>query len=369
MATETQFEALLSDIEQSKTTRKQISKEHQKVRGFLKEHEDFNLVHRHTFLTGSQARHTAIRPKTILGEIERPDADVIVVTNHELENTPNDVIQFLRDILEQEFDLDEQEHTRSVGIYSGEVELDVVIVIAPSNSWEIQDSEDLTIEALSERQLYLPDIANNQWIETNPPKQIKWSTKVNDDTRCYFKPMVKLLKWWRRENSTKLTGRHPKGFVLECLIAECMPKDAIGYEDAFLKLLSNIKNKYGPLVGLKQVPCIFDPGVASNNVFSRVSFDEFESFYNLITTHNELAQTAVKKGDTFEALELWREIFGSRFPASENQKKAQDLKSRFQSFSLSGSIEVDSIGRLLPKASGNYATEIKPHKFYGGDEY
>jgi hypothetical protein len=36
-----------------------------------------------------------------------------------------------------------------------------------------------------------------------------------------FKPVVKLFKWWRRENKT---GKRPKGFVLEVLVAKHAPR-------------------------------------------------------------------------------------------------------------------------------------------------
>ena len=65
---------------------------------------------------------------------------------------------------------------------------------------------------------YIADRSQSQWLRTNPA----WAHAVDDRDQqpmraVGFKPLVKLYKWWRRENPT--IAKRPKGFVLEVLAA------------------------------------------------------------------------------------------------------------------------------------------------------
>ncbi len=68
------------------------SSAHTKLRATLRGDEIFEPLHRHTFLSGSYKRDTAIRPRIKNGNAQRPDVDIIVVTNHELYDDPVDVV-------------------------------------------------------------------------------------------------------------------------------------------------------------------------------------------------------------------------------------------------------------------------------------
>lgn len=304
MVTQNQFLDLLKDIEPSNTTKQDASKAHTSLRDFLKKDDGFNPYHISDFLSGSYKRNTAIRPRTINGETARPDVDIIVVTNHSLNDNPQEVIDLLYEVLEDKYS-DIRKQARSVGINTKKVDMDVVPIIAPDGM---------------EGTLYIPDRKMEKWLVTNPPKHTAWTTEINNLSSGMFKPLVKLMKWWRRVNPT--IAKKPKGFVIECIVAECMDKSELNYGELFVKTLEEIVVKYKPYIDMKVVPHINDPGVLGNSVTDGITFDAFNGFYNKVKSHAEIGRKAINETDEDEALKLWRKIFGERFPKSEKNQNS-----------------------------------------------
>ncbi|HAO6206333.1 TPA: nucleotidyltransferase, partial [Listeria monocytogenes] len=73
------FSTLLSNIEPSKTTKSYVSSLQTNLREYLKKHDDYKSIHIDTFISGSYAKHTAIRP---VSEEKKQDVDIIVITNY-----------------------------------------------------------------------------------------------------------------------------------------------------------------------------------------------------------------------------------------------------------------------------------------------
>lgn len=370
MTTKSQFTQLLVDIEPSLTTKSAISAAHQRVRKFLREHPTFKLVHRYTFLTGSTARDTACRPQLLNGERKSADADIVVITNHGLGDSPKTVLKFLKDTLTQEFELDKDPHTRSVGILIGELELDVVILIAPPDEWLgiLNDDDNLTLDVLVDRKLYIPDRKLDTWHLTNPAKQMESATAINKASNGVYKPLVKMARWWRRHNPT--SHRHPKGFPLEIIVAECFCKSEADYEEAFLRTLEGIKSQYALSVLLNRVPTVADTGINSNSVLARLEFDDFKSFYDKVCEHATLgreAQADSKSGDEDAALEKWRKIFGSRFPSIKSLREAAVTETaKAVAAAQFGGLPIHVLPNgIVGTTPAVQSVVSKPHRFYG----
>jgi hypothetical protein len=135
------FLKFLSDIEPSPTTKQNASSSHTTLRAYLAGHEDFIEHHVRTFLSGSYKRDTAIRPRRKNGDTERPDVDIIVETNHTLDDNPAEVVDLLYTTLEKQYP-NIRRQARSVGIETSKADMDVVPIIAPYGK---------------EGQLYIPD--------------------------------------------------------------------------------------------------------------------------------------------------------------------------------------------------------------------
>jgi hypothetical protein len=267
------------------------------VRGVLRADANFKKFHVDTFLSGSYKRDTAIRPRKIDSVLQRPDVDIIVLTNHTVQDKPADVIDALYKALKNAGYTNLTVNRRSISIFLTTVEMDVVPII---------DTGDGMYK--------IPDKDAGEWLITNPPGHTTWCTAVNKEADGRFKPLVKMLKWWRRENLPNL--RRPKGFILETLVAKHMSYTETSYEELLLKLFVAIKDAYWMTAWSNSVPSLEDPGVPGNNVFSHVTAEEFKTFYDKVKEHIDLIKAAQKEEDNAEALRKWRAVLGPYFPAS-----------------------------------------------------
>jgi hypothetical protein len=302
MTTQQQFLDLLKDIEPSPTTVNACSSAHATLRAGLATHDQFSKVHVGTFLSGSYKRRTAIRPRLVDGVLQRPDVDVIVVTNHTKDDEPRVVLDALHEALDDAGYSALKINRRSIAVTLAGVDMDVVPIIEDGDGYLI------------------PDVKLESWLTTNPPAHTQWTIDVNDAASGRFKPLVKLFKWWRREHLSEL--KRPKGFILECLVATHMNYYQANYETLFVELLEAIRDAYRLESLLGMVPFIDDPGVPGNNVFSNVTAVEFKTFYDKIEDQAKLPKKARSESDDAEALKLWRQVMGPRFPASAAAKKS-----------------------------------------------
>lgn len=303
MATKQQFLDFLSEIEPSTSTVTTCSSAHSTLRDRLANHETFKEVHINTFLSGSYVRDTAIRPQSRDGTLLRPDVDIIVVTSHATSDDPSTVIDQLYTALSDGGYKNLRKNRRSVSVLLATVDMDVVPII----------------KAYDGVGYLIPDKELGTWLRTNPPGHTAWATEVNKAAGARFKPLVKLLKWWRREHLSDL--KRPKGFILEALVAQHMSYTEASYEELFAKLLRTVKNSYAFTATLGQVPFIEDPAVSGNNVFSNVEPDEFKQFYDMVCFHVDLIAGAQAETDEGKQLAKWREVFGNFFPGQRTTAK------------------------------------------------
>lgn len=303
MVPNARFTELLADIEPSSTTKSAASSAHSAVRAHLKTHPDFKEVWVGDFLAGSYARNTAIRPKKSEGGYERPDIDIIVVTDFSTEDEPDVVLRTVSKALKDSFTV-ERINKRSVRVVTTDADIDVVPVIPDGTIYQIPDRE---IE---------------YWKATNPPGHTEWSRIQNEDFEGRFKPLVKLFKWWRRENKT---GKRPKGFVLEVLASKHAPPGELHYGESFARMLEGIYSEYGALAAIDYMPYIEDPGLPGNNILSKVSLADWKNFIDRVRVHAGYARRAQDEDDVAEATRLWRKLFGNRFKATSTAAKAESL--------------------------------------------
>lgn len=333
MVPNTRFTELLADIEPSPTTKGEASSAHTGVREHLRDHASFQNRWSHDFLAGSYKRDTAIRPKKTDEGHERPDVDIIVVTTFSTSDDPDDVLEELSDALEDGYDV-ERINKRSVRVVTSRAEIDVVPVVESGDVYE------------------LPDRDLGRWKLTNPPGHTDWSAQQNKDFGGRFKPLVKLLKSWRRENKT---GKRPKGFVLEVLVSLHAPKGEAHYGEAFAQLLENIYAVYGAGAAIGSKPYINDPGLPGNDIMSKVSITDWKAFVERVRVHAGYARRAQSEDDMEEATRLWRKLFGDRFKATANVANSDNLAS------YAAAPTVGGVGYTFPDTPA--APTNKPREF------
>lgn len=297
MVPHARFTELLAEIEPSATTKANASSAHTGIRNYLWNHPTFKSRMVHDYLSGSYRRDTAIRPRIKDGKLTRPDVDIIVVTNHTMDDSPAAVVNELFWSLNKEYEVWRQ--GRSVGVKTPLVDMDVVPIIDIDGSGT----------------LYIPDRKLERWIRTNPPGHTTWTIDVNRQTGGRFKPLVKMMKWWRRTNPT--ISKRPKGFVVECFTAKHMSAIEEHYGELFVGTLEAIVEEYQWHAYASQVPGLDDPGVPGHSVTLGMTTDAFVGFYNKAKEHAKLGRSALREPDLEKATEIWRVIFGPRFRATQ----------------------------------------------------
>ena len=94
------FQELLQDIEPSPTTTNRAKGAHASIRNHLRTQAQFRARYVTSFLSGSYARDTSIRPQTLADGQERPDVDIIVVGDFNQYERPDLVLREVARALE-----------------------------------------------------------------------------------------------------------------------------------------------------------------------------------------------------------------------------------------------------------------------------
>ena len=295
MALQKDFDSFLTNIEPSNSTIEYISSVHYNLRDYLAKHPTYKKVHIQTFLSGSYAKKTSIRPKLYDG---KRDLDIIVETLYSTDQNSMEVIQEIFDILkEKDTYKNAKIQSHSVGIELGGINIDVVPVVKSTSS----------------SQIFIGSSNYNEWILSDPKGHISWSTKVNTLNNLKYKPLVKIIKWWRRENCPEGV-KYPKGITLEKMIADNLPDPYLNTEEHLVATLKLIIQRYEEEVEAGRMPTISDPCIEGNDLLTRYKFSDFNEFIKKLSEH----LSVINKYGTDN--ESWRKILGVEFPKRDTEK-------------------------------------------------
>lgn len=300
MAKQKYFDKFLNNIEPSATTVSYISSIHTNLRDYLAGHEEYKNIHIKTFLSGSYAKHTSIRP--VLNDDKR-DVDIVVVTNHTDSDNSQDVLQELYDvIISKKIYENATIQSHSIGITMSGIDIDVVPVIED----EAENSDYLKIGSNDE----------GGWKITDPQGHISWSTTVNKDNSNEYKPLVKIFKWWRRINCPD-DIKYPKGITLEKIIADNLGDSSETTENLIIATMQNINDSYQKYIEDEEIPLVNDPTVEGNDLLAGYNFSDFKLFIDKIKEHIDLIENEGTGNDT------WRKVLGDEFPKEETKNSIE----------------------------------------------
>lgn len=347
MILQTDFNTFLQEIRPTRAMREQLQAGHKTLRDRLNADEELKPILVSDFLQGSYRRYTAVRPK---GD-RRSDVDIIIVTKlDEQEYAPIDVLALFESFLDKHYKGKWRPQGRSFGIEMSSVELDVVPTSAPAvQEYGILQSDSVTsdddiveardwrlhpswlalnnrlrvnakvlLEQAAEEEewkaqpLRIPDRDADEWDDTHPLEQIRWTRDKNSRCNGHFVNVVKCIKWWRLEHYTE--PKHPKGFPLERMIGEHCPDGINSVAEGVVKSLEAIVTSSEVFVLTKRKPILPDYGVPNHDVFHRITTEDFATFYGQVKDGADLSRRALDSEDRNESGYLWREMFGSKFP-------------------------------------------------------
>lgn len=339
----TYFEDFLKEIRLTDNQISELKQAHTTLQDRLMKDDGVSKYIETTFLQGSYKRSTAVRSRNG----NRSDVDVVVVTKFDKdEYTPEQVLNVFEPFLERYYSGKYRKQGRSWGIQMSNVDLDLVptssTLLAESgvlknemiisnkdiyslneefvNSingyhWEAQfndffldsSSDDWKIEPL-----YIPDRENMIWDKTHPLEQIRWTQQKNKECNGHYINVVKCIKWWRREKFPDV--KHPKSYPLEHFIGDCCPDGIESVAEGIARTFESI------VLDHPTKPFLSDRGVPEHDVFGRLSDEDYKAFYESVRKAETIARKAYHADSTAEAVLLWKELFGDKFPdPSESQ--------------------------------------------------
>ncbi|WP_418722360.1 SMODS domain-containing nucleotidyltransferase [Enorma sp.] len=286
------FAKFLADIEPSSSTVSEISSVQKSLREYLSSHEEYSCRCQSSYLSGSYAKHTAIRPAKDDGN---RDVDIVVETDHSTDDGPADVLEELRSALADASKYSTARvQTHSVGIQLSKLDIDVVPLAKEDESWYIGDAE------------------TGEWSQTNPKGHKEWATEVNEEHDGKYKPVVKILKWWRREHCPE-GSRWPKGITLEKMVADSFPEEMGPYGDLVASVFRSMHDHCSDDLASGVVPFVDDPSLPGNDLAASYSIEDFREF------DDELVSAIALLDESGSTNEVWRKILGERFPVGSSK--------------------------------------------------
>lgn len=293
------FSVYLSRITPPETEMRAARRSHNAVRAFLQNDDYFGPMIVNSFLNGSYARNTVVRPIK--------DVDIIVVVGLDwLKASPASAMESLRRKLAQRYDERRtQRQRRAVRITLYDMQLDVLLAVAPGKNGG---------------PLRIPDRDKGKWIETHPKAQLEFTKRMRTATAGNYGPLVRLLKWWSA--SRVAAADRPSSFVLECVAYHAIaghPKRFSGsLANAFASLLSVINEKdFGRAERwLSWHPFLPDPALTHLNVAERWTAQQADRLRaKLQVSLRRIAELERSRSQDTE-VKKWKVILGEPFPSS-----------------------------------------------------
>lgn len=349
------FTDFLRDVRLDDDQKKDCEEAHKELSRLLKADETLKDRIIGTFLQGSYRRSTLVKP---LDATDRPDVDVVVVTNlHEDDYTPRQVLDLFIPFVEEHYEGRWEAHDRSIRLRPDtSVELDLVVTAAPSESqremiesaavresaaleadadwrlnkaWIPQERRspgiwDAIKEAVAGAEwksepLRIPARDLGRWVDTNPLEQIRWTRDKNGNTGGHYVNVVKSAKWWRVRNDDP---KYPKGYPLEHLVGYVCPDGITSVASGLVTSLETIRDFH------PTKPYLLDHGV-TQNVFDRVSDADYAGFHALVADAAAKARAAFDAPTIRESALLWRDLLGPEFPVPpETEESFAEPKSK-----------------------------------------
>lgn len=351
----TYFSDFLKEIRLTENQVTELKSAHKTLRKRLTEDEDLSPIIIETFLQGSYKRSTAVRPKNG----KRSDVDIIIVTNLDKDSvTPDEALEKFRPFLEKHYSGKYQKQGRSWGIEMSHVDLDIVPTSAPSeivkaalDNGFIESEMDIEFETLDalfktagykeknsliesfnlfeksadnsvwkDEPLFIPDREADDWDETHPLEQIRWTIDKNSDCNGHYVNVVKAIKWWRKEKYPDV--KHPKSYPLEHFIGDCCTEGIESVAEGVTLTLEKIVTDY------PTKPFLSDRGVPDHDVFGRIEDEDYDDFYDTVVDAAIIARRAYDAETIEEAAVEWIKLFGSKFPEPPKKKNEAQFTER-----------------------------------------
>jgi predicted nucleotidyltransferase len=295
------FQNFRSNLEPTKSETEDASRRQQKIRSQV----EADLAVSDSFLTGSYARHTAVRPLK--------DVDIMVVLGEDersyLNQAPSAVINRVADILEPHYPGRVTAQDRSVM-----VEFGVKVVNDISDKVVAVD----VVPAFSDGSHYtIPDTRTGKWMATNPKVHQQLATSCNQDLSGHWVPMVKMIKK-ANSHAAELIGSKPikPSFLLEVMAHTLIVGPWTGTVAlelrAFFASAADLVNETWP------DPAGLGPDVSDRLHSSPAELAAAYAWLKQTVATCDLALRQARNNQVGAALDTWQGLFGPLFTKTKS---------------------------------------------------
>jgi len=277
------FEKFRENIELSGDHRETASNRKNRIVSLLE--NEFEILD--AFPSGSIPRFTAVKGYA--------DLDVIVVLHygkHIKNKRPSQVLQAVRDCL-GEYKTNVRKNGQAVTLYYDSwPNVDIVPVSRVVN-------DDGSVNYYS-----VPDMNTENWLPSRPRKHSNTLGAKNKECGDIFKRIIKMIKWWNHQHSSFLQSFHIEVMALNIFNGELAdyPWNIFQYFDKAAELTSS--------------SLWYELGYADgylNSETRKLAVERLKTARD--KARNAWYLTYNGRDKHKEAIEIWRQIFGDKFPA------------------------------------------------------
>ena len=287
------FDTFRQRLELTKTERDDAQRRHSEVRECIR--AGFQVDR--DFLSGSYARNTKTKPLK--------DIDIIFVLGkderHWRSKAPSAILAAFEDCLVKKYGRDYVEGGRRC----------VTVEFEKRYQTQHQDGKVLSIDCVpafeADGHYEIPDGKLGKWIESDPEVHQEEATAKNKQLDGKWVPFVKMVKCWNRESAKLIKPM----FLMEVMAQDLVDPPFNNYPDEVQRYFSAmqvaIDQDWPDPAGLG--PMVSDQMDANAKAAAKKALRDAERLA-------VQAMRAEQQGRTGEALQLWRQVFGSYFPTS-----------------------------------------------------
>lgn len=294
MTLDDDFDRFLEELQLETRQIERMNSAEQTLSKLLRAH--FGLRPEDTFLQGSYANGTAIKPPPTATDGEY-DVDLVVVSAGHAD-APVEALNAMREAL------------TAVG-YGERIEEDpersrpcIRLRYAPDDAGHFHVDVVPARRAVGDAPLEIPRPAERTWKESAPQEYTEWCAEQGEE----FLRTVQQLKRWRDENQD--ARRAIKSIVLQVLISEHMPRGQVDAQ----RIATTLRSISNLIAQSSTPPLVRNPVLPSENLAASWPADAYRDFAKVVSAAATLAERALHEGSAGASRDLWRELLGSDFP-------------------------------------------------------
>lgn len=292
------FRKFKSRLELNEREQKNASERHTEVREFIRT----KFAIDRDFLTGSYKRHTKTKPLK--------DIDIFFVMKDGEKNYRSKSAAIVLD--DYEAVLKEKYGAKAITRQTRSINVDFGIVTDSDDNTDYRVLSVDVVPAFAVGENYeIPDDDTEKWIKTNPEIHVRKATEAHQSYSNEWKGLVRMIKYW---NNNPKHGEKPikPSFLIEVMALQCLHGGWGGQFDREIQsFFATLADRIGDTW---PDPAELGPPISNAMDVARIS--RAKALLLQATQQATEAINHVRSGRNGEALRLWRELFGPKFPLS-----------------------------------------------------